>query len=90
MVGIRAHCTHSMVATYAPIVLLFILAGVVTLVLGFKIAKLALKLALLLLALGCLGFGVLWEQVSPGAAFFASALMGAMGSTLLFGWRRRR
>ncbi len=37
-----------------------------------------------------LGFGVLWEQVSPGAAFFASALMGAMGSTLLFGWRRRR
>ena len=37
-----------------------ILAGVITLVLGFKIAKLAIKLALLLLALGCLGFGVLW------------------------------
>jgi hypothetical protein len=37
-----------------------ILAGVVTLVLGFKVAKLLFKLVLLLIALGCLGFGVLW------------------------------
>lgn len=36
------------------------LAGVVSLVLGFKIAKLTIKLTFLLVALGCLGFGVLW------------------------------
>ena len=35
-------------------------AGVLALVLGFKLAKTLIKLVLLLVALGCLGFGVLW------------------------------
>ena len=37
-----------------------IVAGVIALVLGFKIAKLVLKLFFLLFALGCLALGVLW------------------------------
>jgi hypothetical protein len=37
-----------------------IIAGLVTLVVGFKVAKLVFKLTLLLIALACLGFGVLW------------------------------
>jgi len=36
------------------------IAGIIALVLGFKLAKTVVKLVLLLFALGCLGFGVLW------------------------------
>lgn len=36
------------------------IAGVFALVLGFKLAKTVIKLVLLLVALGCLGLGVLW------------------------------
>jgi sugar phosphate permease len=33
-------------------------------------------------------FGLVWERLDAATAFFGSAAVGALASTLLFGWRR--